>query len=129
VAWPLAVPLLCLTPSSGLAAGMMLSASLLLLFEGVDSSQHVPTVTLWHPHVLGCLAGVAFIYASKRWLDHHHDLKFSGLEGAWHPCVWSCPRALWIVKEFMLTLRPAAGVPCPCSLCPPPPTVHPPMQV
>lgn len=66
---------------NGLAAGMMLSASMLLLFEGMESSEH-EVRSLWHPHLVGCIGGVAFIFASKRWLGHHEHLKFSGMEGA-----------------------------------------------
>jgi zinc transporter ZupT len=66
--------------AAGLAAGMMLSASMLLLFEGMESSEH-EVRSLWHPHLVGCIGGVAFIFASKRWLGHHEHLKFSGMEG------------------------------------------------
>ena len=61
---------------------MMLSASVMLLMESVQSAPAAAVFAAWYPQVAGCVAGIVFILLSKRWLDHHQDLKFNGMQGA-----------------------------------------------
>ena len=61
----------------------MVSASGLLLLEGTSQSHE--TVAADQGLLLecgGCAFGMVFIILSKRWLDHHHELKFNGIDGA-----------------------------------------------
>jgi len=66
-----------------LAAGMMVSASLGLLYEGMsmpaDGFRWLPA---WSRAVVGAAAGAAFIVATQRCLSAYDDLKFSGFHGA-----------------------------------------------
>jgi zinc transporter ZupT len=59
--------------SNAFAAGLMLTASFTLIFEGLPFG-------LWKT-VLGILLGLAFIVASHRWLDGRDDLAIANLSG------------------------------------------------
>ena len=60
--------------ANALAAGLMVSASLMLVIEG---AAHGLPGTL-----LGALAGAAFVWLSGRWLDERDDLDIGALTGA-----------------------------------------------
>ena len=59
--------------SHAVAAGLMLTASFTLVFEGLHYG-------LWKT-VLGIFLGLAFILASDRWLDGRENLAISNLKG------------------------------------------------
>ncbi|MGF1526704.1 MAG: ZIP family metal transporter [Candidatus Competibacterales bacterium] len=64
-----------LAVANGLAAGLMISASLMLCYEGAQ-------VGFWRM-VLGVLAGIAFIAACRPFLERHEDeLTLGELKGA-----------------------------------------------
>jgi len=72
--------------SNAIAAGMMLSASFSLMEEGVsleaDGSTLFGRPVNHHMRVLGgFLAGMAFVVATKRWVERHEDLKLGELKG------------------------------------------------
>ncbi len=60
--------------SNAVAAGLMLTASFTLIFEGLELS-------LWLT-VLGILSGLLFILVSDNWLGKRSDLSISNLRGA-----------------------------------------------
>ena len=60
--------------ANALAAGLMLAASLVLVWEAAIRS--VPTA------LAGTLAGAAFVWLSSRWLDGREDLDIGALQGA-----------------------------------------------
>ena len=60
--------------SNAVAAGLMLTASFTLIFEGLEYG-------LWKT-VLGVAIGLFFIFASHNWLDKHENLSLSNLSGA-----------------------------------------------
>lgn len=88
------IPRWWLGVSNCIAAGMMLSASLGLITEGVTLDP-LPATPLqltagllqrtllepWARTVGGGLLGLVFIFASKGMLDEHEDLKLEGLTG------------------------------------------------
>ncbi|MGC9450692.1 MAG: ZIP family metal transporter [Oceanipulchritudo sp.] len=59
--------------SNAVAAGLMLTASFTLIFEGLHYG-------LWKT-VLGILSGLVFILVSDRWLDSQGELSISNLKG------------------------------------------------
>lgn len=59
--------------SNAVAAGLMLTASFTLVFEGLAYGLSKT--------VLGVLVGLVFIVASNRWLDSRENLTLSNLEG------------------------------------------------
>ena len=81
-----------LASSNAVAAGMMISASILLVFEGVD---HADAGAAWGSDlpnaatpsastpalrvVAGVVTGIAFILWSKRWLGAHNDVSVEAL--------------------------------------------------
>lgn len=60
--------------SNAVAAGLMLTASFTLIFEGIEYG-------LWKT-VLGVLLGLVFILATNEWLDGRENLSISNLTGA-----------------------------------------------
>lgn len=60
--------------SNALAAGLMLTASFTLIFEGLEYG-------VWKT-VAGVLVGLGFIILSNRWLDQREDLNIAELRGA-----------------------------------------------
>jgi len=60
--------------SSGVAAGLMLTASFTLIFEGFDYGIQET--------VLGVVLGLIFIVLTNRWLDGRKNLSISNLQGA-----------------------------------------------
>ena len=60
--------------ANALAAGLMVSASLILLWEGGQRE--------WTTTILGALAGAAFVWLSGLWLDRYDDLDIGALTGA-----------------------------------------------
>jgi ZIP family zinc transporter len=60
--------------SNAVAAGLMLTASFTLIFEGLQFG-------LWKT-VIGILVGLVFILLSDNWLDKRNDLSISNLKGA-----------------------------------------------
>lgn len=60
--------------SNAVAAGLMLTASFTLIFEGL-------ALGLWMT-VIGILSGLFFILVSDNWLGHQNDLSISNLKGA-----------------------------------------------
>lgn len=60
--------------SNAVAAGLMLTASFTLIFEGLEYG-------LWKT-VIGILAGLLFILVSDGWLNTREDLTISNLKGA-----------------------------------------------
>jgi zinc transporter ZupT len=60
--------------SNAVAAGLMLTASFTLIYEGIAYS-------LWRT-MAGILAGLAFIMLSNEWLEAREDLSIANLDGA-----------------------------------------------
>lgn len=60
--------------SNAVAAGLMLTASFTLIFEGLQFG-------LWKT-VIGILVGLVFILLSDNWLNKRNDLSISNLKGA-----------------------------------------------
>jgi len=72
--------------SNALAGGMMLSASLHLVEEGIsldpDDSSLFGLVVGHHVRVaVGFLLGMCFVVGTKSWVEKHEDLKFGDLTG------------------------------------------------
>jgi zinc transporter ZupT len=59
--------------SNAMAAGLMLTASFTLIFEGISYG-------LWKT-VFGVFIGLVFILLSNKWLDRHENLSISNLTG------------------------------------------------
>jgi len=74
--------------SNAVAAGLMLTASFTLIYEGIAYS-------LWRT-MAGVLAGLVFIMFSNEWLEGRDDLSISHLEGA------DARRAILIVAVMTL---------------------------
>lgn len=60
--------------SNGLAAGLMIAASLMLVYEG-------SALSIWRT-AAGLFAGIAFLVGSRRWLDGNDGLQIGNLVGA-----------------------------------------------
>lgn len=60
----------------GVAAGMMMAASMCLFYEGLVAEHGKYEMTL-----VGVLIGIGFIYVSKLILDKYEDLKVCSLSG------------------------------------------------
>jgi len=69
---------------NGLAAGMMLSASTSLIYEGImleESVQYEAVSQMWRV-AIGVVSGLLFIVSTQQILDKYEDLKLCGLQGA-----------------------------------------------
>lgn len=94
------------------AAGMMLAASVSLIFEGLvlEGDHDHCIVPQWLRVLLGLVGGLLFIVSTKNVLEHHEEIKVAGLDGESvvmrggvvppQASQWSCVDPCWDGKQW-----------------------------